>query len=72
MDDKTVQVQMDDEGFEVSSCVGSQRAKWADVTRCVQTDEFLILYAGKLALTCLPRAALTAAAQEWIASRVGS
>ncbi len=71
LDGSMIHVELSEHAIESRSSIGSTITRWEHITRRSMTKRFLVLYAGKQPVNCLPLAALTAEAKETIIRRTG-
>ena len=71
LEDPEVRVAFGAEVIETSSSLGSGRTRWADVTRRVDTRDFVMLFRGPAVALILPKAALTAEVRALLEDRMG-
>lgn len=69
LDDRTVRVELNEQAIQSCSAVGSTITRWEHITKRATTNRFMVLFAGKQPVTCLPLAALSAEVKETIERR---
>jgi hypothetical protein len=71
LENSLIHVELSDHAIESRSSIGSTITRWEHITKRSMTKRFLVLYAGKQPVTCLPLSALSAEAKETIIRRTG-
>ena len=69
LQDPTVHVRWDEEGFEWSCDIGSRKTRWSEVDRRVETEDFHLLYSGRMPVASVPKAHLNAETEAFLLAK---